>query len=211
MGNRAMCKCIIEVDESLVDQRNEDSHTPLFLTALHGKKEAFVFLLKICEQQEITRYYRGKSGEPFSTAPLMENTSLVAYMNERGMSPFHLLASITVKMLLPEQDQIMNQIGQESRNIEAPSVQQFPSNYSTCCDFLNRIYHVLLVFYGWVVHLVLCSGAATAASFLLVVGHLPLGCGASSTSSLGSASCSTSSSRLCFFFFNDNNDNYNNF
>ena len=63
MGNRAMCKCIIEVDESLVDQRNEDSHTPLFLTALHGKKVAFVFLLKICEQREITRYYRGKSGE----------------------------------------------------------------------------------------------------------------------------------------------------
>ncbi|XP_034700005.1 uncharacterized protein LOC117925188 isoform X3 [Vitis riparia] len=183
MGNRAMCKCIIEVDESLVDKRNEDSHTPLFLTALHGKKEAFIFLLEICEQQGIKRYYRGKSGETilhcaingeyFELAILIleRHEELVAYMNERGMSPFHLLASkpqifrsctyftwleriiyscITVKMLLPEQDQIMNQIGQESRNIEAPSVQQFPSNYSTCCDFLNCIYHVLLVFYGWV-------------------------------------------------------------
>ncbi|XP_034700004.1 uncharacterized protein LOC117925188 isoform X2 [Vitis riparia] len=170
MGNRAMCKCIIEVDESLVDKRNEDSHTPLFLTALHGKKEAFIFLLEICEQQGIKRYYRGKSGETilhcaingeyFELAILIleRHEELVAYMNERGMSPFHLLASkpqifrsctyftwleriiyscITVKMLLPEQDQIMNQIGQESRNIEAPSVQQFPSNYSTCCDFLN--------------------------------------------------------------------------
>eukprot|EP00261_Vitis_vinifera_P037127 XP_019078370.1 PREDICTED: uncharacterized protein LOC100262122 isoform X1 [Vitis vinifera] len=198
MGNRAMCKRIIEVDESLVDQRNEDSHTPLFLTALHGKKVAFVFLLKICEQREITRYYRGKSGETilhcaingeyFELAILIleRHEELVTYMNERGMSPLHLLASkpqifrsctyftwleriiyscITVKMLLPEQDQIMNQIGQESRKIESPNVQQFPSNYSTCCDFLNRIYHVLLVFYGWVVHLVLCSGAAAAASF----------------------------------------------
>ncbi|RVW70806.1 hypothetical protein CK203_061956 [Vitis vinifera] len=66
--------------------------------------------------------------------------------------------------------------GQESRNIEAPSVQQFPSNYSTCRDFLNRIYHVLSVSMdGWYI-LFYAVVLLLLFLFLLVVGHLPLGC-----------------------------------
>ncbi|KAL6138229.1 hypothetical protein ACLB2K_063512 [Fragaria x ananassa] len=42
-GNVRMCKCIAK-DRSLVDILNKDKETPLFLAALHGKKDAFLCL-----------------------------------------------------------------------------------------------------------------------------------------------------------------------
>ena len=40
-------------------------------------------------------------------------------------------------------------IGQQSRNTEFPSDRWFPPTYRKCCYFLNLIYSVLLVIFGW--------------------------------------------------------------
>ncbi|RVW67957.1 hypothetical protein CK203_064210 [Vitis vinifera] len=39
--------------------------------------------------------------------------------------------------------------GQQSRNTESRRDRWFPPNYGTCCYFLNLIYSVLLVIFGW--------------------------------------------------------------
>ncbi|KAG7945543.1 hypothetical protein I3843_15G157400 [Carya illinoinensis] len=53
MGSLPMCKRIAQVDPSLVGERNCEGETPFFLAALHGKKEAFLYLHKmICDDQD---------------------------------------------------------------------------------------------------------------------------------------------------------------
>jgi ankyrin repeat protein len=61
MGSVGMCECIAQVDPSLVGARNEDSETPFFLAALHGKKEAFLCLLGICGRDAGYDYSRKKN------------------------------------------------------------------------------------------------------------------------------------------------------
>ncbi|KAL6130568.1 hypothetical protein ACLB2K_068947 [Fragaria x ananassa] len=59
-GNVRMCKCIAK-DRSLVDILNKDKETPLFLAALHGKKDAFLCL----------HYIRTPNKDGFSPLHLM--------------------------------------------------------------------------------------------------------------------------------------------
>ncbi|XP_062019923.1 uncharacterized protein LOC133736452 [Rosa rugosa] len=47
-GNVRMCECIAKGRASLVGIFNKDKETPLFLAALHGKKDAFLCLHYIC-------------------------------------------------------------------------------------------------------------------------------------------------------------------
>jgi ankyrin repeat protein len=61
MGSVGMCECIAQVDPSLVGARNEDSETPFFLAALHGKKEAFLCLLGICGREAGYEYSKKKN------------------------------------------------------------------------------------------------------------------------------------------------------
>ena len=64
MGNEKMCTRIARVNPSLVGVVNHDGETPLFLTALHGKKETFLSLREICSKQDSSNsYYRRKNGE----------------------------------------------------------------------------------------------------------------------------------------------------
>lgn len=44
MGNVRMCECIAKDNPSLVGVLNKDNETPLFLAALHGRKDAFLCL-----------------------------------------------------------------------------------------------------------------------------------------------------------------------
>ena len=44
MGNVTMCHIIATVDPTLVDARNVDGETPIFLAALHGRKQTFLCL-----------------------------------------------------------------------------------------------------------------------------------------------------------------------
>ncbi|KAI9072827.1 hypothetical protein K1719_045195 [Acacia pycnantha] len=47
MGNATICRIIASVEATLVDDRNDGGETPLFLAALHGRKQAFISLHRI--------------------------------------------------------------------------------------------------------------------------------------------------------------------
>ncbi|XP_028769164.1 uncharacterized protein LOC114726661 [Neltuma alba] len=57
MGNARMCRIIAWVEPTLVDDRNADGETPLFLAALHGRKQAFLSLHYIRNPPAANPYY----------------------------------------------------------------------------------------------------------------------------------------------------------
>lgn len=59
MGNVEMCKCIAKKNEGLLDARNKNKETPLFLAALKGNKDAFLCLLEICGYRAFDYCRRG--------------------------------------------------------------------------------------------------------------------------------------------------------
>lgn len=63
IGNFRMCHCIAQKHKDLVGARNKLAETPLFLAALHGKKDAFLCLHKICGPDEGSKYCRKNDGE----------------------------------------------------------------------------------------------------------------------------------------------------
>ena len=63
MGSMEMCKCIADALPDLIGARNHDSETPLFLAALHGKKEAFICLDEICGLDKGNTYCRRNDGD----------------------------------------------------------------------------------------------------------------------------------------------------
>jgi ankyrin repeat protein len=58
-----MCRCIANVDKSLVGARNHDNETPFFLAAFYGKKEAFLCLHELCGTKNVYNYCRRKDGD----------------------------------------------------------------------------------------------------------------------------------------------------
>ena len=62
IGNVQMCKCITDKDRKLVGFPNSKAETPLFLAALRGQKEAFLFLHGMCESSERHDYCRRDDG-----------------------------------------------------------------------------------------------------------------------------------------------------
>ncbi|RZC80755.1 hypothetical protein C5167_043334 [Papaver somniferum] len=102
-GSVEMCEAIAEKSCCLIGVRNYDSETPLFLAALHGKKQAFLSLHAFCEHSDYS-YCRRNDGETilhcairgeyfdlaFRIIGLYEH--LVDNNNEKGHSPLHLLA-----------------------------------------------------------------------------------------------------------------------
>ncbi|CAL5427707.1 unnamed protein product [Camellia sinensis] len=55
LGSCKMCECIASKSFGLISCRNNDGETPMFLAALHGKKDAFVLLYLICCLEENIR------------------------------------------------------------------------------------------------------------------------------------------------------------
>ncbi|KAE8009775.1 hypothetical protein FH972_006191 [Carpinus fangiana] len=106
MGSVGMCRCIAQVDKSLVGVRNEDGETPFFVAAAHGKKEAFLCLLEMCGRKDTCEGYSrrndGKTilhvavaGDYFDLAfqIIQLYPGQVNFFNEDGFTPLHLLAS----------------------------------------------------------------------------------------------------------------------
>ncbi|KAJ4831913.1 hypothetical protein Tsubulata_048201 [Turnera subulata] len=106
MGNAKICECVAKVDPStLLVARNNDNQTPFFLSALHGKVEAFLCLYNFCKDDKGDAYYRGKDGDTILHVSIAGEyfdlafhiihmyPELVNYVNEHGISPLHLLAS----------------------------------------------------------------------------------------------------------------------
>ncbi|XP_021821937.1 uncharacterized protein LOC110763456 [Prunus avium] len=110
MGNERMCECIATRDPLLVGAFNADKETPLFLAALHGKKAAFLCLHNICiaspdGKQKLNDYYRRKDGDTILHCAISGDYFDLAFqiihlyekladtVNEKGVSPLHLLAA----------------------------------------------------------------------------------------------------------------------
>ncbi|RVW35651.1 hypothetical protein CK203_108165 [Vitis vinifera] len=105
IGNVQMCKCITDKDRKLVGFPNSKAETPLFLAALRGQKEAFLFLHGMCESSERHDYCRRDDGrnilhcvideEYFDLAfqIIHQYRDLVDSVDENGLTPLHLLAS----------------------------------------------------------------------------------------------------------------------
>ncbi|KAH7517266.1 hypothetical protein FEM48_Zijuj09G0044700 [Ziziphus jujuba var. spinosa] len=105
MESVKMCSCIAMVKPSLIGAFNNDRETPFFLTALRGKKEAFLCLHKICEPGQGSSYCRRMDGETILHCAIAGDyfdlafqiihlyKELVNSVNERGFTPLHVLAS----------------------------------------------------------------------------------------------------------------------
>ncbi|KAL5561729.1 hypothetical protein UlMin_031476 [Ulmus minor] len=106
MGNVRMCKLIARVDHTLIGIQNNDGETPLFLTALHGKKDAFLKLNSFLPANTEIPYCRRKvdgnsilhcaiAGEYFDLAfwIIQLCNDLVNYVNGEGHTPLHVLAT----------------------------------------------------------------------------------------------------------------------
>lgn len=73
LGNLSVCKSMISKNPNLIAMRNLNGETPLFLTALHGKIEAFLYLHSVSNEDYLVRRNDGDtilhaaiSGEYFS-------------------------------------------------------------------------------------------------------------------------------------------------
>ncbi|KAL8522951.1 hypothetical protein ACS0TY_013052 [Phlomoides rotata] len=63
-GNVHMCRSIASRDVNLIGLRNNDGDTPLFLTAVHGRKEAFLCLHRLCTtEEERSDFSKGSNGK----------------------------------------------------------------------------------------------------------------------------------------------------
>ncbi|KAL5863954.1 hypothetical protein ACOSQ3_001468 [Xanthoceras sorbifolium] len=103
LGNVKMCKCIADVDISLVGARNQDSETPFFLAALNCHKHVFLCLHFLGKQGY--DYCRRKDGETILHSAISGDYFDLAYqiihlygelvnsVNVQGLSPLHLLAA----------------------------------------------------------------------------------------------------------------------
>ncbi|XXG52120.1 hypothetical protein AAC387_Pa03g0517 [Persea americana] len=109
LGQADMCMLMVDRDLELIMSRNMDGETPLFLAALHGRKEAFYTLhykwsSNKGQHEDFSHCKRndGNSilhvtilGEYFDLAFQIINwyPELAKFKNERGQSALHLLAS----------------------------------------------------------------------------------------------------------------------
>ncbi|KAI9109953.1 hypothetical protein K1719_018994 [Acacia pycnantha] len=112
IGNATICRIIASVEATLVDDRNDDGETPLFLAALHGRKQAFLCLHSIRNSNITTttspplyvncRRNNGDTilhcainGDYFDLAFQIIHLykELANSVNEEGLSPLRLLAS----------------------------------------------------------------------------------------------------------------------
>ncbi|XP_059595636.1 uncharacterized protein LOC104880284 isoform X2 [Vitis vinifera] len=105
IGNVQMCKCITDKDRKLVGFPNSKAETPLFLAALRGQKDAFLFLHGMCESSERANYCRRDDGRNILHCVIDEEyfdlafqiihhyRDLVDSVDENGLTPLRLLAS----------------------------------------------------------------------------------------------------------------------
>ncbi|KAH9729701.1 ANK REP REGION domain-containing protein [Citrus sinensis] len=176
LGNVSMCECIATADPKLIGERNHENETPFFLAARHGHKDAFLCLHYLCASvDDGYNYSRRKNGETilhyaisgyyfdlaFQIIHLYEK--LVNFVNERGVSPLHLLATkpnafrsgshlglctgiiyhcISVDKLQEETsyDQHLFTTIKKQTN--------YPENYETCLNFIRLLKTMVIVLFN---------------------------------------------------------------
>ncbi|PON92521.1 Transmembrane protein [Trema orientale] len=102
LGNLLVCKSMVSRNLNLITIRNDKGETPLFLAALHGKRDAFIYLHSLSKDEYLVRRNDGDTvlhaaitGEYFKLALniIHCHPSLADAINENGLSPLHILAS----------------------------------------------------------------------------------------------------------------------
>ncbi|KAI9110604.1 hypothetical protein K1719_018470 [Acacia pycnantha] len=107
-GSFEMCKKVGGADRSIITTGNNDGETPLFLAALHGNKEAFLWLYYNSPQDSSSDYKRDDNDTILHCAiagghidVAIEIVHLYKYhikgmmmmRNKNGLSPLHILAA----------------------------------------------------------------------------------------------------------------------
>ncbi|KAA8527931.1 hypothetical protein F0562_035200 [Nyssa sinensis] len=109
LGNKAICQCIGSKDPKVINARNVEGETPLFVAVRNGKQEAFLCLHELynngkretdympCRKHNgDTVLHSAISGEYFSLAfqITIHYPMLIEAVNEDGFSPLHILANM---------------------------------------------------------------------------------------------------------------------
>ncbi|KAI9119396.1 hypothetical protein K1719_010071 [Acacia pycnantha] len=111
-GSLEMCRCIAEAqgggDNKLIEARNKSQETPLYLAALHGHKDAFLYLHSRCADKTVGPCRRGGDGDTVLHCTIRRDYFELAYeiihmykyqivgsVDEKGTTPLHILATKT--------------------------------------------------------------------------------------------------------------------
>ncbi|XXG52111.1 hypothetical protein AAC387_Pa03g0508 [Persea americana] len=108
LGKADMCEAMMGRGPELIECRNMDGETPLFLAALHGRKEAFYTLrqkwIDIQKEDVSIQHYKRNDGNSILHVTILGEyfdlafqkikwyPKLATFRNERGHSPLHILA-----------------------------------------------------------------------------------------------------------------------
>ncbi|KAK9983018.1 hypothetical protein SO802_032543 [Lithocarpus litseifolius] len=103
LGDVMMCSLIISISKSMINTYNNEGESPLFVAALHGHKEAFLYLHSECGPNE--DYCIRKNGDTILHCATAEEhhelcniilhlyRGLVDFTNNKRITPLHLLAN----------------------------------------------------------------------------------------------------------------------
>ncbi|KAM4075462.1 hypothetical protein ACB094_10G171500 [Castanea mollissima] len=111
VGSKKICRSMIEFDRAesatLLSVRNNEGETPLFLAALHGHIDVFLYLHFECHPgREHSNYCTRNNGDTILHCAISEehyelaliilhlHKDLANLSNKKGMTPVHLLASM---------------------------------------------------------------------------------------------------------------------
>ncbi|KAL2341037.1 hypothetical protein Fmac_008977 [Flemingia macrophylla] len=141
MGSVEMCECIASADASLLSVRNVDGETPLFLSALHGRKHAFLTLhyMHLYSNPLPSHYYSNCrrtdgdtilhaaiAGDYFVTHPL---TQFLKKKDQDGTQG---------DLEAPKINGVENNSsGSETSDWSQPL---FPTNYTSCVDLFKFVF-----------------------------------------------------------------------
>ncbi|KAH9649872.1 ANK REP REGION domain-containing protein [Citrus sinensis] len=167
LGNAALCHCMASKDPKLVAARNKESETPLFLAALHGKKDAFLCLHFFNQEMDRTASCRKNNGDTILHSAIFGDhfslafqiircyPELVNSVNENGLTPLHILASkpnaFKSSSRLGLFDSIIYCCIDLSKKDDGED-QLFPPNYATCVLLFKVMMKAMLIVLGLVQH-----------------------------------------------------------
>ncbi|KAK4849358.1 hypothetical protein QYF36_023950 [Acer negundo] len=161
LGNVKMYRCIAEVEKRLIGARNKDSDTHFFLVASHGHKHAFLCLHSLCGSREGYNYSKSNNGETILHSAIAGDyfdlafqiihhyEELVNSMNDRGLSPIHLLAakpSAFRRGIFIDKLEVENSDNYKSLTQNQDGDQSIcPANYETCYNLITLLLKGIII------------------------------------------------------------------
>ncbi|XP_052111188.1 uncharacterized protein LOC107468075 [Arachis duranensis] len=163
MGTIRMVRVIAHADPELVNFRNVDGETPLFLAAFHGRKEAFMFL----HYTGTPNYYncRRSDGDTILHSTIAADNFELALIiihlyedlgnskNKEGATPLHILASNSSVFKSGSRFGLIEKLIYQGISVGKLEVDEsdylppyetidngktkYPKNYQSCMDFMK--------------------------------------------------------------------------